>query len=314
MLLFLLSAGKLVASPSGMSRALSPSERHPRDPRDLDAHHGRMTRLLTTPLIPTSELRRRGMGRAAVEREVHEGRLWQVHRGWYAQPGTDAQLIRAMRLGGRLGCVSALRLYGAWTPPDSGLHLLMPRSASGRRLTRAADSDEIVRVYWHAPLGEQKWTDGIAPIAIAAAQAVRCQPRDMAVAVLDSLVHRRLLSSGGLRSLLDGLPWTARPTVESVDGRSEEGIESLARVRLGDAGIDAVPQHIVEGIGLVDGWLVLELDGRETHAQQEAFGRDRRRTALLQQRGFTVLHFSYAQVVYDWDLVLDTVRAALAQR
>ncbi len=136
----------------------------------------------------------------------------------------------------------------------------------------------------------------------------------MAVAVLDSLVHRRLLSSGGLRSLLDGLPSTARPTVESVDGRSEEGIESLARVRLGDACVDAVPQHIVEGIGLVDGWLVLELDGRETHAQQEAFGRDRRRTALLQQRGFTVLHFSYAQVVYDWDLVLDTVRAALAQR
>ncbi len=124
-----------MASPGGMSRALSPGERHPRGPRDLDAHHGRMTRLLTTPLIPTSELRRRGMGRAAVEREVHEGRLWQVHRGWYAQPGTDAQLIRAMRLGGRLGCVSALRLYGAWIPPDSGLHLLMPRSASGRRLT-----------------------------------------------------------------------------------------------------------------------------------------------------------------------------------
>lgn len=75
---------------------------------------------------------------------------------------------------------------------------------------------------------------------------------------------------------------------------------------------------VVAGVGridlVVDGWLATELDGRATHAQQAAFTRDRRRSALLQQHGYTVLHFSYAQVVYDWPLVAETILAVLRRR
>jgi len=249
---------------------------------------------------------------------VQEGRLWRIHRGWYAEPGTDAQLIRAMRLGGRLGCVSAARVYGAWAPPDSGLHLLMPRSASGRRLGRAENTGDSIRVHWHAPRGEQSWKDGIAPLDIALSQVVRCQDLATAVAVLDSLLHRRPISERALAVIRAGMPSTSHPVFDAVDPRSEEGIESLTRVRLAEAGVTAVPQHVVDGVGrvdlLIDGWLVIELDGRGTHAQKDAFARDRRRTALLQQRGYAVLHFAYAHVVHDWSLVLETVLSVLAQR
>jgi very-short-patch-repair endonuclease len=73
----------------------------------------------------------------------------------------------------------------------------------------------------------------------------------------------------------------------------------------------------VPGIGrvdlLVDGWLVVELDGREFHAQEAAFARDRRRTNLLYRDGRVVLQFDYATVVYDWPFVEQTIRSVLAQ-
>jgi very-short-patch-repair endonuclease len=276
-----------------------------------------MPALITSPLLPTATLRKRGMGRAAVDRAVRRGELWQVHRGWYAEPGTDAELIRAMRLGGRLGCVSALRLYGAWSPPDCGTHLIMPRSASGRRLERA-DADAPPVIHWSSRLGAQEWSDGISPLELAIAHCVSCQPLDMTVAVLDSLLHRRAINGSALTAIRDQLPTTSRPAFDLVDGRSEEGIESLARVRLRALGLAVEPQVVVARVGrvdlVIDGWLAVELDGRATHAQQASFVKDRKRAALLQQEGFTVLQFSYSQVVYDWPLVEKTVLAVLARR
>ncbi|MFD1715524.1 endonuclease domain-containing protein [Amnibacterium flavum] len=112
------------------------------------------------------------------------------------------------------------------------------------------------------------------------------------------------------------LPPHRTTLLSSLDERSEEGIESIARFRLLQSGIRAVPQVVVGEIGRVDlligERLVIELDGRETHAQREAFTKDRRRTALLTQGGYTVLHFSYAQVIYDWNLILTTIQAALS--
>ncbi len=115
--------------------------------------------------------------------------------------------------------------------------------------------------------------------------------------------------------MLGAMPSYAQRLSRFLDARSEEGIESIARYRLAEAGITAEPQVVVPNVGRVDllinGWLALELDGRRTHAQEKAFSKDRRRTALLHQDGLSVLHFSYDHVVYDWPLVLDTVLAVL---
>ncbi|WP_210505173.1 endonuclease domain-containing protein [Naasia sp. SYSU D00057] len=253
-----------------------------------------------------------------VQRSLQDGRLQRVVRGWYAEPGTDPDLIRAMQLGGRPGCVSALRLYGAWCPPDTGLHLAMPFSAAGRRLRNADPATrDGVTVHWHSKVDRQEWSEGVSSLPRAIAHAVECQPADYAVAILDSLLFRRIASEGAVLALLAGLPPHLARVAQHVDGRSEEGIESIARYRLQLSGIRAEPQVVVPGVGrvdlLIDGWLVIELDGRSTHAQEGSFSRDRRRTALLNQRGLTVLHFSYAHVIYEWPLVLETVMAVLAR-
>jgi hypothetical protein len=267
----------------------------------------------------TSTLRARGWSSDRIERAARDGELWRVVRGWYAQPGTDPELIRAVRLGARLGCVSALRIHGAWHPPDAGMHVAMPHSADGRRL-RSADPSawDGITVHWRSKADRQEWTAGMSPVLTAAAHAVECQPPHMAVAVLDSLLHRGLASHRSLLALLAAMPARHRRLSLLLDGRSEEGIESIARFRLWEAGIRAVPQVVVPQVGrvdlLIDGWLALELDGRETHSQAQAFSRDRRRSALLVQNRLHALHFSYAHVLYDWPLILETVRAALQQR
>src|SRR3954454_11454638 len=250
-----------------------------------------MPPLRPPPLLRSASLRDQGMTLASVQRSLQDGRLRRVVRGWYAEPGTDPDLIRAMELGGRPGCVSALRLYGAWFPPDTALHLAMPHSAAGRRLKNAdPTAREGVTVHWHSKVDQQEWSEGVSSLPRAIAHAVECQPAPYAVAILDSLLFRRITSERAVMAVLADLPPHLARLAKHLDGRSEEGIESIARYRLQQAGIRAEPQVVVPGVGrvdlLIDGWLVLELDGRATHAQEESFSRDRRRTALLTQRGY----------------------------
>ncbi|MDN5726574.1 MAG: hypothetical protein L0G99_11685, partial [Propionibacteriales bacterium] len=58
----------------------------------------------------------RHWGRATVDRAVREGRLIVVARGWYALPDASSDVLRAIRLGGRLDCVSAAQHHGLWVP------------------------------------------------------------------------------------------------------------------------------------------------------------------------------------------------------
>ena len=60
--------------------------------------------------------------------------------------------------------------------------------------------------------------------------------------------------------------------------------------------------------------LVIELDGAQHLEDAEAYRRDRRKDALLQQHGYLVLRFLAEDLGKDLDCVLDTILAALANR
>lgn len=206
----------------------------------------------------------------------------------------------------------------------------MPRFASGRRIREGAESnasrttDELasikagrrVTLHWTSTGDGEEWKRSHASIETAVADLVDCQPRPFAIATLDSLMHRRLMLTTQLDHLLSALPARHSVIRRLLDARAEEGIESVARVLLADAGIVAEPQVGIRGIGrvdlLVDGWLVIELDGRETHAQKQAFTKDRRRVSALVASGRVALQFSYAQVIYEPQEVVSQVAGALA--
>ena len=63
-----------------------------------------------------------------------------------------------------------------------------------------------------------------------------------------------------------------------------------------------------------DARLVIELDGAQHLADADAYRRDRRKDALLQQHGYFVLRFLAEDAGKHLDYVLDTIQAALARR
>jgi very-short-patch-repair endonuclease len=63
-----------------------------------------------------------------------------------------------------------------------------------------------------------------------------------------------------------------------------------------------------------DAKLVIELDGPQHLADEEAWRRDRRKDALLQQHGYFVLRFLATDAGKHLDAVLDSILAVLTSR
>jgi very-short-patch-repair endonuclease len=63
-----------------------------------------------------------------------------------------------------------------------------------------------------------------------------------------------------------------------------------------------------------DARLVVELDGGQHLENADAYRRDRRKDALLQERGYLILRFLAEDVGRNLDLVLDTIVRSLAHR
>lgn len=78
-----------------------------------------MIRLITMDVgvSSTKELHRGGLNDWQIRREVATGALVALRHGWYATPTADPDGVSAVRAGGVLGCVSALRKHGLWVPP-----------------------------------------------------------------------------------------------------------------------------------------------------------------------------------------------------
>lgn len=234
----------------------------------------------------------------------------RLRPGWYAAAGATADERIAGRLGGRITCISRLESVGAFRPPDKRLHLAFKPNASRLDLgdTVVAHWGQRVRAPSHSLLRVDP--------SEALGHALLCQPADMAVAIVDSILQRRLMTRREVDAVLLALPRRLQRLGSFVDARSESGIESLTRFRLAVGGIECQLQVVISGVGrvdlLIDGWLIIELDGG-SHDTDDAITRDRVRDVESQIDGYTVLRFRYHQVVYDWPYVEGRIRARLAR-
>jgi very-short-patch-repair endonuclease len=142
---------------------------------------------------------------------------------------------------------------------------------------------------------------------------MRCQPRAIAVAVIDSALHVGLLSMGELRAILARVPARHRVPLSMLDARSESGIESLVRVALVDAGLACATQLVIPGVGRVDlmveGRVIVEVDGRRWHQGEQR--RDYARDLAALAAGLGVVRVDYAHAIARVDLVVAAVRQAL---
>lgn len=94
----------------------------------------------------TRDLHRMGLSDVDIRMFASSGRrLVRVRIGWYVAPDVAPAVREAVRLGGRLACISALRHRGAPVGDDGRLHIELPAHAV---LRPGGDDRSSVRVHW----------------------------------------------------------------------------------------------------------------------------------------------------------------------
>jgi very-short-patch-repair endonuclease len=223
-----------------------------------------------------------------------------------------------MRVGGPATGSTAAAVHGVWTPPDPPLHVAVPENAPRLRdpdhAERPLPADARVVLHRVPVLPRLSWATGTVPVVLMLTHLVLSAPAAFSVASIDSALRLRVLRRDDLVVLAARLPSHLRPLASAADGRCESGIESVARFHLRSLGLRVEPQVVIQGVGrvdlLVEGRLILELDGREFH--EGRFAQDRARDAAAAALRYRTLRFTWAQVLHDWPTVETAVLAALA--
>ena len=258
----------------------------------------------------TAELAADGAGRGLVRSAVRRGLVTDLGRGAVALPGTDPDLVAAVRTRSWLTCTSALVRWGVPVLVAPAVpHLASARHRAEPRISWHRLRDPVPR-----DRGPDPRTRSLDPVT-AVAHATRCLPRRDALVVVDAALRQRLVTRGELRAAVSRWdPGGAGWVLDHADDRAESVLESVLRFLLLQAGLRCFePQVRLPGVGRVDllleGWLVLEADGRAHHSDRADFLRDRDRLAGAGAGGHVTLRFGYEDLVNRPDRVVKVIRA-----
>lgn len=256
-----------------------------------------------------------------ITRAVRDGELVRLRRDrymWAPQHGID----QAVRIGGRLACVSLLAVLGVFVLDASRLHVHLERTMSRlrsphdrRRRFSEADAAHAQLHWW--PLSDVP-SLGVVALADALAQAVRCQTARAAVATVDSILYRGLLTYAEVQDVFGSLPRRYAAILSLADASAESGPETFMRLILRQLGLRYETQVRIRGVGrvdfLVEGWLVIECDSRAHHEGWEKQREDRRRDLAAAARGLTTLRPLAEDLFFERERVVVAVRGLVAAR
>ncbi|WP_423919015.1 DUF559 domain-containing protein [Frigoribacterium sp. 2-23] len=267
------------------------------------------------------EILRFGVHPKSLEAAWAAGAVIRVRHGTYALPSLSPDILRAARVGGVLASASAAVHHGGWAPHAHPLFVSVRHNS--QRLREPEDSGsrlpdrhpDVVILRDLDRLDPRRERAVVSP-ETAIVQLVRSHDAPVAIAVIDSMLNRRLLTPQQLKAVRSRLPKRLHSVLTETDARAEAGTESIARVGFARAGLSCSAQVWVTDSYrvdlLIDGWLIVECASVEHHGSPEQYNRDRRRIADLHRLGFIVLEFSYPQIMFDFDAVLETVMTTLA--
>ncbi|MFK4788887.1 endonuclease domain-containing protein [Microbacterium sp. ZW T5_56] len=233
-----------------------------------------------------------------------------IGRNWIASHQVDADLVAAAQVNGRVACVTAAASRGWWMPDSipRGRHLhVSPHSSP------AATSDHLHR---NRPLVAVPRGALIESVEDSLQHIATCCDPESALIIWESACRTEKLSAASLRLVVWASP-AARRLAEEVTGLADSGLETILARGLAPLNCRIRPQVLVADHrvdALLGDWLVLQVDGHEFHSSSATRTRDVRHDAELALRGYTVLRFTYAQVIHDWAAVYRTVARAVAQR
>lgn len=299
---------------------------------DLPPIDARIARLAATQhgLVTRGQLQAAGLGAGAIAHRIRLGRLHRVHRGVYSVGHTllsgDGRYLAAVlsfRGGAALSHRSAADLWGIRPTSSAGIEVTVPTQA-GRK---SRPGVRLHRSSWLPPtevtVERRIPTTTPARTLLDIAGALRPQQLERAVDRAEAL---RLLDLQAMQSVL-------------ARGRGRKGSGVLASI-IAEHEVTGPAKNHLEELFLelcaahhlprpkVNAWVcgyevdflwpnqrvIVETDGRATHATLAGFERDRARDARLTAAGYRVMRFTWRQVTRDPAFVVATLRAVLEER
>jgi very-short-patch-repair endonuclease len=258
----------------------------------------------------------------ALQRAVASGEVVRLRRGRYALPMVEEHRREAHRRTAVLSHLSAAVAHGwpvKWPPKQPWI--TVPR----KRKVAPADRRGVHVVYRDLS-AEERATGLTSPLRTVLDCAMRL-PFDEALAVADSALRAGDVSHAQLIAAARALRGPGGPAARAVSAaaspRAANPFESVLRalalqvpglsfrpqVQIADRGLFATVDLADEAAGVV-----LEAEGFEFHGTRRALVRDCRRYTELAVYGWTVLRFTWEDVMLCPDWVLWALRALAAHR
>lgn len=263
-----------------------------------------------------SELMHRGFTGRLTAAAVARGELLHVRRDRYALSSTHRDIVEAVRIGGRLSCLSLLVLLGVFVFRCRELHVLVTPGSSRLRLTK----ERKVVLHWKV-VTDARESLHAAPLIDAVAHSVLCQAPREAIATVDSVLHHGLLTRDEVAAVFAALPARFRPLLALVDASAASGPETFMRLLLRTMGVAYETQVYLDGVGYVDfiveGWLIIECDSKEFHEGWDKQVEDRERDIAAARLGYVTVRPLAKDIFGDQESVrrsLEQIIAVLGPR
>jgi hypothetical protein len=277
------------------------------------------------PVLHRDELVAAGASGRALTAAVESGHLVRLRNGHYCLPGCDPHIQRAVRIGGVLGCTSALASYGVFAYDSSRTHLHLDdsmsrlRAPTRNRLPLTPRNRGGAVLHWSEDLIDRAGAERHrVSVADALSQSLLCQHPWHALASIDNALHLGLVSDDQVHAIFRRAPQRLAYLEPLVDARAEAGQETVLRMLVVGLDLPYDLQVVFDEAGRVDilvaGCLVLEADSREAHEGWEPHVRDRGRDLALAKLGLASLRPAYQHTMKQPDLVRDAIWGLVQQQ
>ena len=252
-------------------------------------------------VITFEQLLRAGLSQSGIDRRVHAGRLHRLHRGVYAVGhvglSPNGRWLAAVLACGEGAVLSYTSAAGLWRMREGGLdpiHVTVP--GGGSRARR-----DGLRIHRSSFLAGEGTIQANIPVT---------RPARTLTDI------RRMLTPAEYREALRRAEFRKLPIGEHhPDGtRSELERRLLAvcrRHRIPMPQVNAAVSRFTCDFVWPDQRLIVEVDGWDAHSGSVAFEEDRARDVELRLAGWTVLRFTWKQVVNEPGWVARAIREAL---
>lgn len=253
----------------------------------------------------------------AIRTALARGLITRIAKGVYALPPATDPFAAAHAQGGLVSHLSAAVVHGfaVLELPDKP-QVTVPRGQHQRR------SPLPCRLYWADRVPSDGRCTGKLRTVL---DCARTFPFAAGLVVADSALRLGVIDRSQLAIAAGELTGPgsrrARRVAAAADGRSESPLESVLRALLIEAGIRGFEPQVVIRDGVFSArvdlghrelLLALEADSFAFHGSRAALVRDCRRHTNLTIRGWRVLRFSWEDVMFNPEWVVEAVRQAMA--